>query len=233
MRKILYPIIIFIILCTESLLAYAQDLTSVQKLVELGYDSSVATRILEYRPDVAFLVTHPLTPVSFTFPSKEGNDDFDMIATIDQSREPLLLYRGINIAPGAYDSRYVKFHAGSSDGKMYTTIDWSDAAVFAAQARSTQDIGKDSIILEFQVPKFFALRLIPNPTIDNGNYRMTLRSVMPDDAVFLRRVGITKQVSGHTAVWSDQIKKIQWYSFDQIKSALLKVHLQLETPLKF
>ncbi len=233
MRKIWHPLIIFVILCTESVLAYAQDLTSIHKLVELGYDSSVSARILEYRPDVAFLVTHPLTAVSFTFPSKTGNDDFDMIPTVDQSREPLLLYRGINIGPESYDSRYFKFNAGSSDGKMYTTTDGDDAVVFAAQARSTQDIGKDSIILELQVPRFFALNLIPNPTIDNGNYRITLRSVMPDDAVFLRRVGITKQVSGHTAVWPDEIKKVQWYSFDQIKSALLKVHLQRETPLKF
>src|SRR6476659_93454 len=81
--------------------AYANDPSVDQvKLVQLGYDSGVAERIVKYRPDLNYLIQHPeisIDPSSFIIngtPFGHRSVTPAWLTTQLQNRGPITVYRG-------------------------------------------------------------------------------------------------------------------------------------------
>lgn len=158
-------------------------------LLKLGFDPSVASRMMKVFPEVVERINNipenTQAPRDITFPY------FTKFA----DGVPLTLYRGINI----YWKDFVSNKIDTKNGVSYTTTDLFDALGRGGFFHSAPDL--KGIVLEIQVPRFFVRNKRSFPVLDIKE--------MKDLAPYIRRVGINRGNDKNTGE-----KIIDWNDYD-------------------
>ena len=172
------------VLATSVATAPAED--AIHRLLALGYDESVARRMVTRRPDILAKVLN----------------------SPDDEARPRISFRGIGTTPIGYDP--TRRTGGYSYDGIYTAKD------YRYSLRYMDDTNGYAILLEFQTPNFLAEVHPPAEAVDflDGTEILLPTSSYPDDRDLLKCFGVKKRGVYNNADRLT-LKAIYWFSYDQ------------------
>jgi hypothetical protein len=172
--------------------ALALKEVKIQRLIQLGYDPSVASRIAAYRPDVFELITSPdvrITPrkliVRPDIVSTFSRDKW--FSSQAQDRNLITVYRGLKGTGSDYDPAY--YHAWPYIDLPEEMRDVSDPRIFTIDdlASVSRYPERGTVILRMQIPRFMLY------TSEGGPWGLVyFRDMVPNDLVFVNGVAFIK-----------------------------------------
>lgn len=161
------------------------------RMLALGFDSSVASKVLKEFPEVVQRIED--TPDNSEAPWNYSFPYFTKFA----DGKPITLYRRINIPWSEFDSK----KTNTKHGVSYTTTSLSDALGRGGAPQAAAD--QKGLVFEMQVPRFFVRRKKGFPVLDIKE--------MKDLAPYIRRVGIIKRTDSST---NEEV--IDWKSYEKM-----------------
>ena len=199
------------------------------ELVALGYDSSIAERIVVYRPDLHHLITHPeiqIHPGSFMNAFPPGHPSFSpgWFESQVQDRKPVTVYRGIISEAKSFNPTY--FYKGGMpiyDPRVFT----GDETIRKKALGYAMRPGKEGLFLEMQLPRFMLYEK------EGGPYgTVYFRDLVPNDFQFVKGVATIPAQSfspeSKNALVDEIDQKLTFESFEKAYPKLAQVPLVKE-----
>lgn len=183
--------------CVPKFHEIGEHATRTEKLIQLGYDSTIAERIASNRPDLFELIVAPQTKVTpeklivrpeikSTFPRDKW------FASQVQDRDLVTVYRGIKGSGAHYDpefysgGRFLPQAGEVSDNRIFTTDDMSKATRYPETG---------SVLLRLKIPRFMLY------TSEGGPWGLVFfRDMVPNDLEFVTDVAFFKPGEGKDTV---------------------------------